>query len=834
MTSPAPLPAAAGAPLAADADALVERLAADLVRRWQLGERPLAEEYLDRHPQLWAQPEAATELIFEEICLRREAGQELPAENFLRRFPQWREQLAVLLDCHHALQRSEQTAAYPTAGEVLGEFRLLAELGRGVHGRVFLATQAALADRPVVLKFTARGSGEHLALSRLQHTHIVPLYSVQDDAARNLRALCMPYFGGQTLAQLASRLQDIPLDQRVGAQLLESLRQAQAAAPVALPADGPACQLLRHASYVKAICWIGACLADALHYAHERGLVHLDLKPSNVLLAADGQPMLLDLHLARAPIPAGMPAPAWLGGTPGYMAPEHRAAVAAVNEGGMVQAAVDGRADIFGLGVVLYELLAGQMPPTAQPPGPALRKRNPLVSAGLADVLAKCLAPEPARRYQSAAPFGDDLRRHLVDLPLRGVPNRSWTERWQKWRKRRPYVPALVSLLLAVGAAAAVLMILVGRQLDKGREALREGQAFFERGRYGPARAAWKKGLALVEDIPFEQGLTSQLREHMRRAEQALAARDLHRFAERVRALAGGDSLPAAASTVEAHCRTFWDRRHLITERLGSFPDPHLREQIETDLLDLAILGTDLRVRLAPRGQTAATRREALEVLGEAEALFGPSCVTCAARRAHAGALGMTDTAAIAARQGLAVAPRTAWEHFGLGRVLFQAGDLPAAAAEFDAALAETPQAFWPTFYKGKCAYGRRQYEDAVLAFTACIVLAPDRAWCWHDRGLAYAALGQLRRARADYERALHLDPGLGSTWLARGLLEYREGRYQHALADLQQALNHGAAPAAIHFARAFVYLAQGQQATAFQCACQALTPAGGAVSAPR
>src|SRR5207302_5302468 len=115
----------------------------------------------------------------------------------------------------------------------------------------------------------------------------------------------------------------------------------------------PACRFLAQATYVEAVCWIGACLADALHYAHERGLLHLDPKPSNALLAADGQPMLLDFHLARAPLAAGGPAPSGLGGTPGYMAPEHQAALAAVAGRHDVPAAVDGRADVYGLGVLL-------------------------------------------------------------------------------------------------------------------------------------------------------------------------------------------------------------------------------------------------------------------------------------------------------------------------------------------------------------------------------------------------------------------------------------------------------------------------------------------------
>src|SRR5262249_2760202 len=159
---------------------------------------------------------------------------------------------------------------------------------------------------------------EFLCLARLQHTHIIPLYGVHDFPARNLRALCQPYLGGATLARLLDLLRPTPAARRTGRALVEALDRAGQGLPPALPGRGPRAALAR-APYAEAVCWIGLCLAEALQHAHERGLVHL--KPSNVLLAADGQPLLLDFHLALHPVPVGESAPEGMGGTPEYMSP---------------------------------------------------------------------------------------------------------------------------------------------------------------------------------------------------------------------------------------------------------------------------------------------------------------------------------------------------------------------------------------------------------------------------------------------------------------------------------------------------------------------------------
>src|SRR5262245_18010804 len=352
-------------PLAGDGQtALAGDLADELAAAWHRGEHIRVEALLEREPDLWDNRDAVFRLICEEVCLREEAGMPVDPLDFVTRFPRWPGELEALLDCHRLLQASPEPDAVAAD---LDDFEILAELGKGAQGQVFLAKQRSLGDRPVVLKITSCHGREHLSLARLQHTHIVPLYWVNDDPVRDRRVLSMPYFGSVTLGCLLGALKNKPVVQRSGQDLLDALDTAQRSASAALAGQGPARAFLARASYVQALCWIGACLADALQYAHDRGLVHLDVKPSNILLAGAGQPMLLDFHLAREPVRPGGPRPRSLGGTPAYMAPEQRAAVDDLVAGRPIKEVVDGRADVFSLGLVLYHLLGGPVPLVSQP-----------------------------------------------------------------------------------------------------------------------------------------------------------------------------------------------------------------------------------------------------------------------------------------------------------------------------------------------------------------------------------------------------------------------------------------------------------------------------------
>jgi tetratricopeptide (TPR) repeat protein len=168
-------------------------------------------------------------------------------------------------------------------------------------------------------------------------------------------------------------------------------------------------------------------------------------------------------------------------------------------------------------------------------------------------------------------------------------------------------------------------------------------------------------------------------------------------------------------------------------------------------------------VRQATSDHQAAARKEAILVLGQAAALFGPSAVLYHERAAHAAALGDAALAEQSRQRALALRPKTAWEHYALGRSLMNAGQLEEAQVHFDRAVEIQPNGLWPCFYQGICNYRLGRFEEAALSFTACTALAPNVAGCFLNRGLAFAALGKHERALADFDRALALEPGMAA-----------------------------------------------------------------------
>lgn len=453
--------------------------------------KPLvARAYLAAHPEKLADKSFVLDLAYEEYCQRTEDGSAVDPNAFCAEFPAFQSSLRRLLEAHCFLGnnldllRPSEPIAWPESGQAFLGFTLLQELGRGTFARVFLATEPALGHRRVALKIAIHGDAEAQTLGRLSHPNVVPIHSVQTDAATGLTAICMPYLGSATLRDLLDQLRQGPELPRQSKFILdaatrkvpelESLPRADARHP------------FQRWSYVDGVLGLAIPLADALEFIHSQGIYHRDLKPSNILLCPDGTPRLLDFNLSGD----AQRAEQQLGGTLPYMAPEHlRATDPDVPPG---RQPLDGRADIYALGVILYELLTGIHPfgpvpqsiavrslrelllARQQAGAASVRRHHPAVDGRLARLIERCLAHEPEERPASAAVLARELRRCA-----------SWPGRLRRWSPRQRW-------LAASGVAAVLLGTLSAGQAWRARSEdadhpRRVGLAALELGKYDEA-----------------------------------------------------------------------------------------------------------------------------------------------------------------------------------------------------------------------------------------------------------------------------------------------------------------------------------------------------------
>ncbi|AWM40545.1 Serine/threonine-protein kinase StkP [Gemmata obscuriglobus] len=284
----------------------------------------------------------------------------------------------------------------------VGDFEIVSKLGQGAFGQVFLAHQVSL-GRHVALKVTDRemaGRSEGQLLAGLEHDHIVKVFSAFADPDTGLAGLCLQYVPGADLGVLIRHLYEGGRQPQSGAELLAALDRLRRGDPGFDPAALRDREALGADEFPQAVCRLGARLAEALAFAHARGVLHCDIKPGNILITPYGRPMLADFNVAfdRTRHRDGVR----YGGTLAYMAPEYYAAMA-----GLPGGAADERCDVYSLGVVLYELATGRRPPRLAPPPESPEPGGPdaldRVPRELAAVIRRTLRPDPADRYSSAA-----------------------------------------------------------------------------------------------------------------------------------------------------------------------------------------------------------------------------------------------------------------------------------------------------------------------------------------------------------------------------------------------------------------------------------------------
>jgi hypothetical protein len=358
-------------------------------------------------------------------------------------------------------ERQEGCAQPVAAGREVGDCRVIKPLGRGGTSQVWLAEQLST-GRLVALKLLNAGflasersrlrfQREWRAIAKLHHPNIVPLFTAGEYAGAPYYA--MGRVDGRSLSDVLSVLKERSPDSITGEMLRALVNSAGEVGQPLEDLQTSESSIFRR-GYVESVCRLVIRVADALDHAHEAGVIHRDVKPSNVLIARSGVPMLLDFGLAHDDDLPSITMTGEFTGTYHYVSPEQAAAS---------RMGIDRRTDIYSLGVVLYELLTLKLPfdgATSQEilkqvlvkePMPP-RRLNPEIPRDLEMITLKAMDKDPDRRYTSAREFADDLQ-SFVDLkPVRARPL-SRAARLRRLVRRNP-APAM--------AVAAVVIALAG------------------------------------------------------------------------------------------------------------------------------------------------------------------------------------------------------------------------------------------------------------------------------------------------------------------------------------------------------------------------------------
>jgi tetratricopeptide (TPR) repeat protein len=242
--------------------------------------------------------------------------------------------------------------------------------------------------------------------------------------------------------------------------------------------------------------------------------------------------------------------------------------------------------------------------------------------------------------------------------------------------------------------------------------------------------------------------------------------------------------LPSGAEreSLSRLCRAVWERRGQLIAG-GAGQSDEAARTIRTDLLELAAIGADLRVSQATDEGLADACREACQLLDEAEALCGPSFALDARRADFRSARERWRT------RERHLDPKSAWEHYELGRYTLRAGRVEEAARAFQRSIELRPQDYWPNFFHGLCSYRLGKFEDAVADFRVCLAIEPRSAVAHYNRALAYDALGRSEEAYLGYSKAIELAPDLAAARLNRGITSYTNRLHAAAIADFEAGL---------------------------------------------
>jgi serine/threonine protein kinase/predicted Zn-dependent protease len=680
-------------------------------------------------------------------------------------------------------------AGKPTVRPDVAGYEILEELGRGGMGVVYKARHIKL-DRLVALKMViggghasahqlARFHTEAEAVAQLHHSNIVQIYEVGDHEG-------LPYFSLELLegGRLSDKIDNKPLP----------------------PRDAASTVLV---------------LANAMAAAHARGVIHRDLKPTNILLSADGTPKITDFGLAkRLEGDSNLTRSGTVMGTPSYMSPEQ-----ARGEGQDLSPSCD----LYSLGAILYELLTGRPPfvgPTMmetlyqvryQEPVPPSRLQ-PKCPRDLETICLKCLHKEANRRYPDCVHLAQDLSRFLAGEPIHARPAGRVERAW-RWCKRNPRVAALsgavTALLLVLAVGAVVMTLKISRErtaVAESRHAteqrLQEAETLSARGNYLGAQDLLRWSDPLLNshpDLEDQRVRTAALRRQLDVYGEFKSLLDQARFSCR-------SGVRDQKEQGRRYCKQLLELMDEIQERRGradaGLPplDDERRQHYKEDAYEALLIAAIVERELAQNTGLEAEQqgaRQALAWLNRADQIQ-PGTRTIPVYRAPCWSkLGDKEADEKDMERAKKIEPTLASDFFWRGFADHMRGDQAKRKGEVKAAqesyrkeiaaysdfLQLRPDHYWGYFNWAACHFELGDLHDSIVGFTTCIRLRPDHPWPYYNRGTAHLRLRRYDLALADFDAALQRNQDYFEAYANRGVAWREKGTTDLALADFDKAI---------------------------------------------